>query len=126
MMTEITGETSIVIQVPSQKLYEYLLDFTRHPEWVENLQCVRQESGGPIHVGTTFQTQEGPPPVTFGQKLPMMFYSSYVILLPHQCEENTRKISYGARWHGRKHSFFKIVCHQPGIEYNRLETTVES
>lgn len=73
-MTEITGETSIDIQVPSQKVYEYLVDFTRHPEWVKNLQRVRQESGGPIRVGTTFQAQEGPPPVTFGQKLQMMLY----------------------------------------------------
>lgn len=73
-MGEVTGQTSIVIDAPVPEVYAYLLDFTRHPEWVKNLQQVRQESGGPIRVGTTFQTREGPPPVTFGQKLPMMLY----------------------------------------------------
>jgi uncharacterized membrane protein len=73
-MSEVTGQTSIVINTPVPEVYTYLLDFTRHPEWVKNLQRVRQESNGPIRVGTTFQTQEGPPPVTFGQKLAMMFY----------------------------------------------------
>jgi uncharacterized membrane protein len=73
-MSDVVGQTSIMINAPVQEVYSYLLDFTRHPEWVKNLQRVRQESGGPIGVGATFQTQEGPPPVTFGQKLSMMFY----------------------------------------------------
>jgi uncharacterized membrane protein len=73
-MNEITGQTSIVINAPVPAVYAYLLDFTRHPEWVRNLQAVRQESSGPIGVGTTFQTQEGPPPVSIGQKLSMLLY----------------------------------------------------
>lgn len=73
-MNDISGQVSIVIEAPMSELYTYLLDFTRHPEWVKNLQRVRQESNGPVQVGTTFQTQEGPPPVTLRQKLPMMFY----------------------------------------------------
>jgi uncharacterized membrane protein len=73
-MTEVTGKTSIVINAPAQEVYSYLLDFTRHPEWVTNLQRVRQETSGPIGVGTTFQSSEGPPPVAFAQKLHMMLY----------------------------------------------------
>jgi len=73
-MREVSGKTSVMINRPVQEVYDYLVDFTRHPEWVKNLQRVQQESGGPIQIGTTFKCQEGPPPVTFGQKLRMMFY----------------------------------------------------
>lgn len=73
-MNEVSGQVSILINAPVAKVYAYLLDFTRHPEWVKNLQRVRQESTGPIQVGTTFQSQEGPPPVTLRQKVPMMFH----------------------------------------------------
>jgi uncharacterized membrane protein len=73
-MSKVSGKTSIIINRPVQDVYAYLVDFTRHPEWVKNLQRVQQESGGPIQIGTTFKSQEGPPPVTFGQKLRMMFY----------------------------------------------------
>ncbi len=73
-MNEVSGQISIVINAPVAKVYAYLLDFPRHPEWVKNLQRVRPESDGPTRVGATFQTQEGPPPVTLWQKLPMMFH----------------------------------------------------
>ena len=73
-MNDISGQTSIVINAPVDQVYSYLLDFTRHPEWVKNLQQVRPETGGPVHVGSTFQTQEGPPPVSLRQKLPMMVH----------------------------------------------------
>lgn len=73
-MNEISGQISILINAPVSEVYTYLLDFSRHPEWVKNLQRVQPESSGPIQVGTTFQTQEGPPPVTLRQKLPMMFH----------------------------------------------------
>lgn len=43
-------------------------------EWVRNLQRVRQESGGPVQVGTTFRAQAGPPPVALRQKVPMMVH----------------------------------------------------
>lgn len=73
-MNEIRGQTTILIQAPVGNVYDYLLDFTRHPEWVKNLQKVSQEQSGPVEVGTTFQTQEGPPPVALGQQLRMMFH----------------------------------------------------
>ena len=71
-MSDVSGKTSILIDAPAQEVYAYLLDFTRHPEWVKNLQRVRQESSGPIGVGTTFQTSEGPPPVPLPTRLRMM------------------------------------------------------
>lgn len=73
-MSDISGQTSIVINAPVAEVYAYLLDFTRHPEWVRNLQRGRPESGNSGQVGATFQTQEGPPPVALRQKLPMMFH----------------------------------------------------
>ncbi|HMR63924.1 MAG TPA: SRPBCC family protein [Anaerolineae bacterium] len=73
-MNDVSGQVSILINVPVSKVYTYLLDFTRHPEWVKNLRRVRQESSGPIEVGTTFQCQEGPPPVALRQRVPMMFH----------------------------------------------------
>lgn len=73
-MNEISGQTSIVIHAPAAELYSYLLDFTRHPEWVKNVQKVTQEGSDSVQVGTTFQTQEGPPPVALGPRLAMMFH----------------------------------------------------
>lgn len=73
-MNEISGQTSIVIDAPVGEVYIHLLDFTRHPEWVKNLQKVQQEGSGPVQVGTTFLTQEGPPPVAWGQRIGMMFH----------------------------------------------------
>jgi uncharacterized membrane protein len=73
-MNEIRGETTIMLQVPSTVVYDYLLDFTRHPEWVQNLSRVTKVTDGPIGVGTTFKAQEGPPPVSARQKLRMMVY----------------------------------------------------
>jgi hypothetical protein len=73
-VSEFKGQTSIVINASPEATYQYLVDFRRHPEWAQNLSKVIQTSRGPIGVGTTFKTQEGPPPVTLGQKLRMMRY----------------------------------------------------
>jgi hypothetical protein len=71
-METIQGETEQVINVPSAALYTYLLDFTRHPEWVSNISRVSQVTPGPIAVGTIFRTQEGPPPVPLLTRVRMM------------------------------------------------------
>jgi uncharacterized membrane protein len=71
-MSEFKGQTSITIQAPVEKVYAYLLDFPRHTEWAQNLSKVTQISVGPIAVGTTFKTEEGPPPVPLWAKLKMM------------------------------------------------------
>jgi hypothetical protein len=71
---EFTGETSIVIEAPAGEIYNYLLDFTRHPEWVANLQKVQQVSEGSVGVGTVFRAQEGPPPVSSLKKLHSMLF----------------------------------------------------
>jgi uncharacterized membrane protein len=71
---ETSGETSVVVQAPAQAVYDYLLDFTRHSEWVYNLSKVSQVSQGQIGVGTVFRAQEGPPPVPLMKKLNMMIY----------------------------------------------------
>jgi uncharacterized membrane protein len=71
-MTEIKGATSIIVQAPPHVIYDYLLDFTRHPEWVSNLRRVEQVSPGPVGVGTKFKTSEGPPPVPRLTKMKMM------------------------------------------------------
>lgn len=73
-MTEFKGQTSVIIQAPVEKVYAYLVDFRRHPEWAQNLTRVTQLSSGPIGIGTLFKTEEGPPPVPSGTKLKMMFH----------------------------------------------------
>lgn len=71
-MPEYKGLSTITIQAPIDKVYAYLVDFSRHPEWAQNLSKVTQVTPGSIAVGTMFKTQEGVPPVRMGQKLKMM------------------------------------------------------
>jgi uncharacterized membrane protein len=73
-MSEYQGQVAITIEAPIAGVYAYLLDFTKHPEWAMNLSKVTPMTPGPVAVGTRFQTQEGPPPVTPGQKAKMMLY----------------------------------------------------
>ena len=73
-MTELTGENTLVIHAPTQKVYDYLLDFTKHSEWALNVSKVTKISDGPIGVGTTFQTAESVPPAPFFQKMRSMMY----------------------------------------------------
>jgi uncharacterized membrane protein len=73
-MQETTGEVSVIIQAPSQTVYEYLVDLTRHSEWVANLSKVWQVSPGQIGVGTVFKAQETAPPLPTARKLQMMFF----------------------------------------------------
>lgn len=70
----VAGETAVVIQAPAQQIYDYLLDFTRHPEWVANVAKLTQMTPGAIGVGTIFQTQESAPPVPLLRKINMMRY----------------------------------------------------
>lgn len=79
-MSEFAGETSITIQAPAERVYAYLADFTRHPEWVKNVSKVTPLTPGPITAGVTFRCEEGPPPVPLGTQLRMMVhYMSGVI-----------------------------------------------
>jgi hypothetical protein len=64
-MREIRGEAQIFIAAPVERVYGYLADFTRHPEWAQNLSAVRPLAAGPVAVGTPtarFRCAEGPPP----------------------------------------------------------------
>src|SRR5438094_7552283 len=73
-MNETRGEISVIVHAPAHAVYDYLLDFTRHSEWVSNLSKVSQLSHGPVGVGTIFRAQEGAPPVPLMRKLNMMIY----------------------------------------------------
>lgn len=73
-MKKYEGDVTVTIPAPAEMVYTYLLDFTRHPEWVANVSKVKQITPGPISVGTVFECQEGPPPVNLGQKLRMMVH----------------------------------------------------
>jgi uncharacterized membrane protein len=73
-MRAFEGQAAIEIQAPAQAVYDYLADFRRHPEWAQNLSAVTQTTPGPIGVGTTFRTAEGPPPVALRSKLVMMVH----------------------------------------------------
>ena len=71
-MPEYKGQSTITIEVPIDRVYAYLADFRRHPEWAMNLSKVTQVTPGPVAVGTVFKAQEGAPPVQMGQKVKMM------------------------------------------------------
>jgi uncharacterized membrane protein len=73
-VTEYKGETSVFIQAPAEVVYSYLADFTRHPEWAQNLKRVTQSSSGPPGVGATFVTEEGAPPMPLYQKVKVLLY----------------------------------------------------
>ena len=67
-MPEYKGQSTITIQAPIDRVYAYLADFRRHPEWAKNLSKVTQVTPGPIAVGTVFKTQEGEPPCGWDNK----------------------------------------------------------
>lgn len=73
-MNEYQGQTTVTIQAPIEKVYAYLADFPRHPEWVKNVSKITPQTANPAQVGATFKCEEGPPPVAFGQMLRMMRY----------------------------------------------------
>ena len=74
-MKEMRGQTSIVIQAPAEVVYEYVLDFTKHPEWNYQPVEVTKTSAGPIGVGSTFETIEDVPEST-----PWLFNKLFVPL----------------------------------------------
>jgi uncharacterized protein YndB with AHSA1/START domain len=71
-MLEYKGEAVVIIDAPFQTVYDYLADFTRHPDWVKNLSKVQKTTGGPIGVGTRFRADEGVPPASLGRTLKAM------------------------------------------------------
>lgn len=52
--------------VPPQRAYDYVADFTRHPEWAMDDMTIKPDSPGPVGVGSRFQA-EG---ILFGRKNP--------------------------------------------------------
>jgi uncharacterized protein YndB with AHSA1/START domain len=70
----IQGKASVVVEVSPQEVYEYLLDFTRHPEWSGNLRKVTQLTEGPVRAGTRFRTEEMPPPVSLVRRVRAMTF----------------------------------------------------
>jgi|GEM_PF-1813979 len=59
------GQATISIQAPVEVVYDYLLDFTKHPQWVKNISKVQPLNNGPIGVGSQFKASEFTPPVSF-------------------------------------------------------------
>ncbi len=60
-MKEMRGQTSIVIDAPIEVVYDYVLDFIKHPEWNYQPVKVTKTSAGAIGVGSTFETVERAP-----------------------------------------------------------------
>jgi hypothetical protein len=59
------GQATISIQAPVDVVYDYLLDFTKHPQWVKNISKVQPLGNGGIGVGSQFKASEFTPPVSF-------------------------------------------------------------
>jgi uncharacterized protein YndB with AHSA1/START domain len=68
-MEEIAGAAAIEIAAPPQTIYDYLLDFTSHPEWVRNVSRITPLTPAPFGVGARFKTMEGAPPAPLGRTL---------------------------------------------------------
>jgi uncharacterized membrane protein len=49
-------EQSIVVNAPAEKVFEYVSDLTKLPEWGQFSVAVRQTSQGPVGVGSTYET----------------------------------------------------------------------
>ena len=71
-MHEYQGSVAVTIAAPAERVYAYLADFTRHPEWVKNVSQVTPLTPGQTEVGTVFRAQEGPPPVGPWRMVQMM------------------------------------------------------
>ncbi len=74
-MNEMQGQTSIVVQAPAEAVYDYVLDFSKHPEWNYQPVKVTKTSAGAIGVGSTFETVERAPEST-----PWLFNKLFVPL----------------------------------------------
>jgi uncharacterized protein YndB with AHSA1/START domain len=61
---EVIGEVAIDLVASPDVVYAYLVDFTRHPEWVANLSKVIKLTDGAMGVGTRFRAGEGVPPAS--------------------------------------------------------------
>ena len=51
-----TTERQIEINVPVEKVFGYLADFSRHPEWAQHDLKIEKTSEGPVGVGSTFSS----------------------------------------------------------------------
>ncbi len=49
-------ERQIEIKAPVEKVFGYLADFSRHPEWAEHDLKIEKTSEGPVGVGSTFSS----------------------------------------------------------------------
>jgi uncharacterized membrane protein len=54
-------ESSIDIAAPVQDVYDYLADFSRHPEWSTGVDEITPAANGPLGVGTELKATETVP-----------------------------------------------------------------
>ena len=52
-------ERQIIIQAPVETVFNYLADFSRHPEWARNRLRIEQTPGGTVAAGVTFRSAAG-------------------------------------------------------------------
>lgn len=50
------AERSVLINAPVDKVFAYLADFKRHPEWAQHDLKLEQTSAGAVEVGATFHS----------------------------------------------------------------------
>ena len=49
-------ERSTTIDAPAERVFDYVADITRHPEWAGHKLEVVVKSQGPVQAGSTFET----------------------------------------------------------------------
>lgn len=52
------NEVNIDIAAPSEKVFSYLADFSRHGEWSMSVNALEKITPGPLAVGTEFKSHE--------------------------------------------------------------------
>lgn len=50
-------ERQVTVNAPAERVFAYIADLTRHPEWAGNPLEVRSTSDGPLGVGASFESK---------------------------------------------------------------------
>jgi uncharacterized protein YndB with AHSA1/START domain len=81
-------ELSFVTALAPEQVYDYLADFPRHREWVDEIVSMEPIGSGPAGVGTTYKTVEAMKP---GSRMKAPTYCEITAL------ERPRRIAWTAR-----------------------------
>ena len=85
-------EREITIDAPADRVFSYVADFTRHPEWASQQLQIEQTSEGAVGQGATFKSVGH----QFGEKHDAITVTEYApnTSIVFECEGNAGKIRH--------------------------------